>query len=66
MDHDAFQQKLEDFLVRHNMGPTSFGKLAVNDSAFVFRVRKGRSPRLKQADKVMRFMERMDMLMFTG
>ncbi len=42
IDQD-FQPRIEQFLRRHRLAPTTFGLWAVNDSRFVFDVRNGRA-----------------------
>jgi predicted transcriptional regulator len=56
MTTDEFKDKIEDFLVRHGMNATAFGKESCRDSAFVFRIRKGRSPSLKKANDILKWM----------
>jgi hypothetical protein len=47
---------IEAYLVRNRMRATEFGVESVGDTAFVHRLRLGRSPSLRTADKVRAFM----------
>ena len=49
-------REIELFCARHGMPPTRFGKLAMNDKAFVFALRAGRDVFTRTAAKVRRFM----------
>ena len=40
--------------------PTEFGRAAVGDAAFVLNLRRGRSPTLATADKVLKHIERLE------
>ena len=51
-----FLHEVEDFLARHNMTGARLGKLALNDTRFVDRLRDGASPRLVSADRIREFM----------
>ena len=55
--HDEFLKRVEGFLKSSGMLPTDFGKYALKNPSFVFRLRKGRSCSLKTAEKVLTFME---------
>ena len=48
---------VEAFLTRHDMNHTRFGKLALNDTAFVTRLRAGKDLRFDTADRVRAFMD---------
>lgn len=52
---DHFRDQVEAFLAATGFKPTEFGRLAVGDPSFVLNLRRGRSPRLATADKVMAF-----------
>jgi hypothetical protein len=56
MDRKQFLERIEQFIVRNEMTPTEFGKHFRKDSAFVFRLRKGRSPSLDLAADLLRKM----------
>lgn len=47
-----FLDEIEAFLTLTGTDPTSFGRAAVNDPTFVFRLRSGRSPTAKTIDAV--------------
>lgn len=42
MFDDDFQSKVEAFIERHDLSPTTFGLWAMDDSRFVFDLREGR------------------------
>lgn len=48
---------VEAFLQRHEMNYTSFGRQALNDTAFVARLRAGKDLRFDTAEKVRQFMD---------
>ncbi len=52
---EQFRDEVEAFLAATGFKPTEFGRLAVGDPSFVLNLRRGRSPRLTTADKVMAF-----------
>jgi hypothetical protein len=51
-----FREQVEAFLKAHRVKPTEFGRQAVGDPSFVLALRRGRSPTLATADKVLSFM----------
>ena len=51
---------IEAFLKRHDMKPTRFGQLAMNDKAFVHQVRKGRRVWPDSEARVREFMRLQD------
>jgi len=54
---DNMLRQIEAFMKRHDMEPSRFGIEALNDSSFVFSLRKGeRSPRRKTIRRVKDFM----------
>lgn len=54
----ALLDMIETFLVQHDMKPTRFGVLAMNDGSLVFQLREGkRSLSLRNAERVVRFMD---------
>lgn len=55
-----FIARVEDFLKRTGFKPSEFGKQAVGDSAFVTNLRRGRSPTLATADRVMAFIAELE------
>lgn len=50
-----FREKVEAFLEASGCKPTEFGRQAVGDPSFVLNLRRGRSPTLATADKVLAF-----------
>ena len=56
MISSEFREQVEAFMPAHGFKPTEFGRQAVGDPAFVLALRRGRSPRLATADKVLSFM----------
>ena len=49
--------EIEAFLERHDLRPTTFGRLASNDTALVSRIRNGANVRLDTADALRLFMQ---------
>lgn len=56
MTREKFQLRIEDFIVRHGLSPTTFGLWAMNDSRFLFDLRNGRACSLKTVEKICAFM----------
>jgi hypothetical protein len=52
------QRRIELFLRRNAMTPTRFGREALNDSRFVFDLRKGRELREKTVNRVAGWLDR--------
>ena len=52
---ELFRSRVEAFLERTRMGPTTLGRRAVGDPNFMREVRNGRSPTLATADQVLAF-----------
>jgi len=50
-----FRERVEAFLEASGFKPTEFGRQAVGDPSFVLNLRRGRSPTLATADKVLTF-----------
>ena len=50
-----FREQVEAFLKASGFKPTEFGRQAVGDPSFVLSLRRGRSPTLATADKVLAF-----------
>jgi predicted transcriptional regulator len=50
-----FRERVETFLKASGFKPTEFGRQAVGDPSFVLNLRRGRSPTLATADKVLAF-----------
>lgn len=58
MTRKDFAEKIEIFLAKHNMTPTTFGKLANKEPNFVFLIRSGRECREETQRRVLDFMEK--------
>jgi hypothetical protein len=56
MISSQFREQVETFIEAHGFKPTEFGRQAVGDPSFVLSLRRGRSPTLATADKVLSFM----------
>jgi hypothetical protein len=56
MISSQFREQVEAFITAHAFKPTEFGRQAVGDPSFVLNLRRGRSPTLTTADKVLSFM----------
>ena len=52
---DQFRKRVEAFLEATGFKPSDFGRQAVGDPSFVLNLRRGRSPTLSTADKVLAF-----------
>lgn len=52
-----FERRVAAFLRRVRMSPSEFGERAVGDRSLLGEMRRGRSPRLATADRVLAFME---------
>jgi hypothetical protein len=48
--------EIEEFLTRHGMSASRFGRLAANDTALVSRMRAGTAVRIDTADRLRQFM----------
>ena len=55
-----FERRVTAFLRRTRLSASEFGERAVGDRKFVGDVRRGRSPSLTTADRVLAFMEAYD------
>lgn len=53
---DILLLEIETFLTRTGMKAVDFGREAVSDGAFVYRLRRGSDCRLKTADRVRAYM----------
>lgn len=53
---EKLARQIEAFMARHGMNAETFGRQAMNDVAFVYRLRKGRNPSSVTIDKVTAFM----------
>lgn len=50
-----FRERVEAFLDASGFKPSEFGRQAVGDRSFVLNLRRGRSPTLATADRVLSF-----------
>lgn len=57
---EQFLARIEAFLARTGTKPTEFGRMALGDPAFVLNLRRGRSPTLATADKILSYMDKLD------
>ena len=55
---EQFLDRVEAFLGASGLKPSEFGRQSVGDPSFVVNLRRGRSPTLATADKVIRFISR--------
>jgi hypothetical protein len=56
---EQFRSRVEAFLISSRMKITEFGRESVGDPNFVANLRRGRSPTLGTADKVLSYMEKL-------
>jgi len=52
---EQFRREVEAFLERSDFKPTEFGRQAVGDPSLVLNLRRGRSPTLVTADRILAF-----------
>lgn len=57
---EQFLARVEAFLAATGTKPSEFGRSAVSDGAFVLNLRRGRSPTLATADKVLTYIEKLE------
>ena len=57
---EQFLARIEAFLARTGTKPSEFGRMALGDGAFVLNLRRGRSPTLATADKILSYMDKLD------
>ena len=55
-----FRERVEAFLKASGFKPTEFGRQAIGDPSFVLNLRRGRSPTLATADKVLTFITELE------
>ncbi len=55
MRKKEFLETVENFLLRHNMSPTTFGIKSTAEPSLVFDLRKGRECREEKQDKILSF-----------
>ncbi len=57
---EQFLSRVEAFLRASGLKPSEFGRQSVGDPNLVLNLRRGRSPTLATADKVLAFIERLE------
>ena len=57
---EHFHSTVETFLERTGFKPTEFGRQAVGDPSLVLNLRRGRSPTLATADRILAFIHEND------
>lgn len=57
---EQFRAEVEGFLERTGTKATEFGRLAAGDPSFILNLRRGRSPTLATADRVIAFIRETD------
>ena len=58
---EHFLARVEAFLAATGTKPSVFGQYAVGDSAFLLNLRRGRSPTLATADKVLAYIDKLEL-----
>jgi hypothetical protein len=53
-------QRIDAFLERHQMAPTTFGRKATGEPQLISSIRNGRSPSLNVVNRVIAFMDEQD------
>lgn len=51
-----FIAEIESFMSKHGLEATTFGKMCLNDTAFLHKLREGRNPRLDTVEEVRAWM----------
>ena len=57
---EHFLCRVETFLAETGTKPSEFGRSAIGDASFVLNLRRGRSPTLATADKVLSFIDKLE------
>jgi predicted transcriptional regulator len=57
---EQFHSTVEEFLERTGFKPTEFGRQSVGDPSLVLNLRRGRSPTLATADRILAFIREAD------
>ena len=52
-----FRARIEEFLRRTGFKETEFGRQAIGDPTLLLDLRRGRSPKLETADRILAFIE---------
>lgn len=53
----ALAEDIEAFIVRHDLNPSRFGRMAMGDPKFVYELRKGRRMEPETMDELRTFMK---------
>jgi hypothetical protein len=56
----ALLKRIDVFLERHEMAPTTFGRQATGEPQLITSIRNGRSPSLKVVNRLIEFMDQKD------
>jgi len=57
---EQFHSTVAEFLERTGFKPTEFGRQAVGDPSLILNLRRGRSPTLATADRILAFIREAD------
>ncbi|MGE0424960.1 MAG: hypothetical protein AB7O88_22065 [Reyranellaceae bacterium] len=57
---EQFVGRVEAFLTASGVKPSEFGRSAIGDRSFVLNLRRGRSPTLATADKVLSYIDKLE------
>ena len=57
---EQFLSRVETFLAKSGAKPSEFGRQTIGDTSFIANLRRGRSPTLATADRVLAHIERME------
>ena len=57
---EQFLAAIEGYLARTGTKPSEFGRQAIGDPSLVLNLRRGRSPTLATADKILAFIRRQE------
>jgi predicted transcriptional regulator len=57
---EQFVDRVEAFLDQTGTKPTEFGRASIGDASFILNLRRGRSPTLATADKVLLHIEKLE------
>jgi hypothetical protein len=58
--HAELVERINSFLLRHDMKPSRFGRDAMNEPQLVLQLRQGREPTIGTLNKLLTFMARRD------
>jgi hypothetical protein len=57
---EHFSARVEAFQKASGFKPSEFGRQAIGDAGFILNLRRGRSPTLATADKVLAFIDQLE------